>query len=281
MSEERNPEVENSTSLDKINPRPPRFKPVHLYALVGTCLMLAAFVAGGIFTHSAQASTNASFLANASLVDLSKCNPGKQSDPRKQPDPNVAYVLGTITAINGSSLTLHRYDDGATVSVTTTSSTEYGSKLAGKAISSHDLKVGDFIQAAGVYRADKALTAQSITVGLPPSPSEKKPSSEGDKKPGGPANTNQIGILGRITAIHGSTLTVSGFKDGKTYTVNTSTSTAFTSKIAGRQISLSELKVGDFIVAGGTLASNGSLDAQKLVVGPPPSDTPVCKQSSK
>ncbi|GHO69418.1 hypothetical protein KSC_083100 [Ktedonobacter sp. SOSP1-52] len=276
MSEERNPEVENSTPLDKISPRPPRFKPVHLYALVGTCLMLASFVAGGIFMHTAQASTNASLLANTNLVDLSKCNPGKQ------PDPNTAHVLGTITAINGSSLTLRRYDNGAIVSVTTTSSTEYGNKLTDKAISSQDLKVGDFIQAAGVYRADKALTAQSITVGPPPSSSEKKPSSESDKqKLAGSANTNQTNILGRITAIHGSTLTVSGFKDGKTYTVNTSTSTEFASKIAGRHVSLSELKVGDFIVADGKLASNGSLDAQKLAVAEPPSDTSVCKQPSK
>ncbi|EFH87443.1 DUF5666 domain-containing protein [Ktedonobacter racemifer] len=279
MSEERNPEVENSTSLDKISPRSPRFKPVHLYALVGTCLMLASFVAGGIFMHTAQASTNASLLANTNLVDLSKCNPGKQ------PDPNVANVLGTITAINGSSLTLRRYDNGATVSVTTTSTTEYGSKLADKAISSQDLKVGDFIQASGTYNAEKTLTAKSIKIGLPPSSSEKKPSSEGDKqkleKLAGSATTNQTGIVGRITAIHGATLTVSGFNNGKTYTVNTSTSTEFASKIAGHSISLSELKVGDFIMADGKLASNGSLDAQQLTVGPPPSDTPACKQSSK
>lgn len=275
MSQEQNPEVENSTSLDKISQRPPRFKPVHLYALVGACLMLAAFVAGGIFMHPAQASANASLLANANLVDLSKCNPGKQ------PDPNAANVLGTITAINGSSLTLRRYEDGATVSVTTTSSTEYGSKLAGKAISSQDVRVGDFIQASGVYNAEKTLTAKSITVGRAPSPSEKKPSSESDKqKLASSAKPSQTGILGRITAIYGSTLTVS-VKDGKTYTVNTSTSTEFASKIAGRQVSLSELKVGDFIMAGGTLASNGSLDAQQLVVAQPPSDTPVCKQPSK
>ncbi|GHO75319.1 hypothetical protein KSD_30900 [Ktedonobacter sp. SOSP1-85] len=272
MSHEQNPEVENSTSLDKISPRPPRFRPVHLYALVSTCLMLAAFVAGGIFMHTAQASTNASLLANTNLVDLSKCNPGKQ------PDPNTVHVLGTITAINGSSLTLRRYDNGATVSVTTTSSTGYGSKLAGKAISSQDLKVGDFIQADAVYSADKALTAQSITVVSPPSSSEKKPSSESDKqKLEGSAKTNQIGIVGRITAIHGATLTVSGYKNSKTYTVNTSTSTEFASKIAGHSISLSKLKVGDFIMADGTLASNGSLDAREVVVGPLPSDVPACK----
>lgn len=276
MSQERNPEVESGSSLEKIHPRASRFKPVHLYALVGTCLMLAAFIAGGIFMHTAQASTSAPLLASANLVDFSKCNPGKQ------PDSNAANVLGTITAINGSSLTLRRYGDGATVSVNTSASTEYGSKLAGKAITAQDLKVGDFIQASGVYNAEKVLTAQSITVGLPPSPNEKKPSSESDKqKLEGSAKASQTGILGRITAIHGSTLTVSGFKDGKTYTVNTSSSTEIGSKIAGRQISLSELKVGDFIVAGGTLASNGSLDARQVVVGQPPSDTPVCNPSGK
>lgn len=73
--------------------------------------------------------------------------------------------------------------------------------------------------------------------------------------------------FGKITAISGSTITISGGKDNTTYTVDASNAT-FASDPHSTAASISSLKVGDMIAVDGTV-SGTSVTATKIRAGGP------------
>lgn len=75
------------------------------------------------------------------------------------------------------------------------------------------------------------------------------------------------GIAGTISAINGSTLTVTG-KDGTTYTINAASTTV--AKVV--QLQVSDLKVGDTIGVQGSV-SGTSVTANHIMDGMPPAPT--------
>ena len=145
----------------------------------------------------------------------------------------------TITAINGSNLTL-KTEDGWTRTIAVTTNTTI--TRAGKTIAAGDLKVGDQVGFRQDRQTDGTFTITAINVVLP-------------------------SISGTVTKIDGSTITVER-RDGTTATIHVSGDTTY--KIAGDDTpALSDIKVNDIVIASGTQRADGSLDAEALVAGGP------------
>jgi len=143
----------------------------------------------------------------------------------------------TISAINGSSLSL-KTDDGWTRTITVGSSTTI--TKGGATIAIGDLAVGDQIRFAQDKATDGTYTITAIKVVLP-------------------------AIGGEVTAISGNTITVTG-RDGTTGTIHVDSDTTYqVDGTAGK--ALSDVTVGSFVIAEGTLRTDGSLDADTVHSG--------------
>jgi hypothetical protein len=143
----------------------------------------------------------------------------------------------TISAIDGSSLSL-KTDDGWTRTITVGSSTTISK--GGQTIAVGDLAVGDQIRFGQEKATDGTYAITAIRVVLPT-------------------------IAGEVTAVGGSTITVTG-KDGATGTIHVDGDTTYeVNGTAGK--ALSDVTVGAFIVAEGTSRSDGSLDADAIRSG--------------
>ena len=143
----------------------------------------------------------------------------------------------TISAINGSSLSL-KTEDGWTRTITVGSSTTITKGDATIAIG--DLAVGDEIRFAQEKATDGSFSITAIRVVLP-------------------------AIGGEVTAIAGNTITVTS-KDGTTGTIHVDSDTAYNvDGTSGK--ALSDITVGSFVIAEGTLRTDGSLDADAVRSG--------------
>jgi hypothetical protein len=143
----------------------------------------------------------------------------------------------TITAINGSEVTL-KTADGWTRTIAVTADTTI--TRAGTTITLADLKVGDEVRFAQTRNADGTYTVTRIQQVIP-------------------------SVAGQVTAVDGSTITVKRF-DGTTATIHVDASTTYT--VAGVTTpTLADIKVGAVIVAQGTERADGSLDAEAVDSG--------------
>ncbi len=144
----------------------------------------------------------------------------------------TAVASGTITATgkNGKSVTIH-----------TTSSTSY--TRAGKTVAASTLAKGDHIAVRGQRNSDGSINATAIQIVLPV-------------------------YAGKVTAISGSTITIQSPRDSATsYTIHVVSGA--TIRRAGQSAALSDIAVGDRIVATGTLNSDKSLDAEAISIDVP------------
>jgi hypothetical protein len=146
-----------------------------------------------------------------------------------------AFGQISITAINGSDLSL-RTDDGWTRTITVGNSTTI--TKGGQAAKVSDVAVGDVIRFAETRNADGSYTITRIDIVVP-----------------------QVG--GTVTAVGADTITITG-RNGTTTTVRTSASTTY--HVGKTDGSRSDVKVGSAIVASGTKAADGSLDATSVTV---------------
>jgi hypothetical protein len=143
----------------------------------------------------------------------------------------------TITAINGSSLSL-KTDDGWTRTITVGSSTTI--TKGGATIAVGDLAVGDEIRFAQEKATDGTFSITAIHVVMPT-------------------------IGGEVTAISGNTITVTG-KDGTAGTIHVDSDTTYNvDGTSGK--ALTDITVGSFVIAEGTLRTDGSLDAATVHSG--------------
>ena len=140
----------------------------------------------------------------------------------------------TISAINGSNLSL-KTDDGWTRTITVGSSTTIS--RGGATIAVGDLAVGDQIRFRQEKAADGTYTITAIGVVLP-------------------------AIAGQVTAISGNTMTVTGM-GGTTGTIHVDADTTY-SVDGTKGKALSDVTVGTFVLAVGTLRADGSLDADAV-----------------
>src|SRR5579872_7082 len=173
---------------------------------------------------------------------------------------------GQVTAVNGATITVKPFAnrDGAQSAVTTillTGSTQYLAPKGGATAAKSAIKVGVYIRAEGTLSADgKSLTASRVEI-LPNAP------GAGGFMRHGP------GVLGQVTAINGNTIAIKpGMnRDGVAGTVTAVVVTASTAYSTGPGTTAGKdaVKVGSYIVARGTLSSDGkTLTATKVLVLP-------------
>jgi len=143
----------------------------------------------------------------------------------------------TISSISGSNLSLET-EDGWTRTITVGSSTTI--TKAGETIALGDLAVGDQIGFSQERADDGTYTITAIKVVLP-------------------------AIGGEVTAVADNTITVTG-KDGTTGTIHVDGDTTYEVDGTTGQ-ALSDIEVGDFVIAEGALRTDGSLDADTVHSG--------------
>jgi hypothetical protein len=201
--------------------------------------LVAALGIGGVGGGAlalAHASSGGSPSGNVAATTLAQHNGGKGHAGHGRSSSRASL---TITTISGQTIAATRVD-GTKVTIHTTTSTSYS--RAGQTVSASALASGQHIRVRGTRNSDGTITATRIDIVLP-------------------------GYVGAVTAIKGDTITVKG-RDG-THTIDVGSSTRYVQgrDHTGASTSLSAIKVGDRIVAEGTLNSDGSLNAQVVYVG--------------
>lgn len=145
---------------------------------------------------------------------------------------------GVVTNIQGSTITVTGFD-AVQHTITVRGSTKYD--RAGKSAGLSDVKVGSLIQAEGTQNSDESLTAQAVHIILPH-------------------------VAGKVTAIQGSTITISGF-DGTTYSIDASSATFGLPGAASA--SLKDVKVNSIVIAEGALDQKShTLNAVRVEIPP-------------
>jgi hypothetical protein len=208
--------------------------------IIGAAILGGGAIAG--YTGLASAQTSGS--AQASNTQMRR-GPG---------------VHGTVTAVNGSSITITektgpRGAAGTTYTVDASNATvkKFAAGSAPATISASQIAVGDEIGVTGTI-SGTSVTATEIMDGM-------GMTGFGGHGFGGPGKGR--GAIGTVSAVNGSTITLTG-KDGKTYTIDAS-SAAVEKMITG---SLSDVTVGDTIGVEGSV-SGTSVTATKIMDGLP------------
>lgn len=176
------------------------------------------------------------------------------SDTQKGEHQRPAAV-GTVTAVDGSTITLTDKQSGTTYTVDASAATLVkhekpadGQKPAAPTtITVADVAVGDTLMVQGTV-SGSTITATRIDDG---------------EMMGGRGMGHRPGVEGTVTAVNGTTVTVTG-TDGKTYTVAASGATV--SKM--QTISVSDIQVGDSVGIEGTV-SGTDVTATHLMDGIP------------
>jgi hypothetical protein len=214
-----------------------RSLPVRIGMVAGAAVLVVVGAVAAMGASPAPSTTTTNPGASAA--------PGTSAAPRtNQTGPRVGKLgdlLGrggfheiTIKAIDGPNLSLAT-DDGWTRTITVTSTTTI--TKGGATIAVGDLTVGDKIRFGQTRGTDGTYTIKAIRVVLPT-------------------------IAGKVTAIDGNNLTVTQL-DGTTATIQVNAATTY--QVRGvKTATLSDIKVGSFIAAEGTLRTDGSLDAARI-----------------
>jgi len=141
----------------------------------------------------------------------------------------------TVSSVSGQTIIAKR-PDGASVTVKVSSSTTY--TRAGKTVSISAVTSGEAIDVRGTRNSDGSVSATRVDIVLP-----------------------HVG--GRVTAISGSTITITDHEGG-TATIHTAAST--TVQRADQSASVKDIAVGAQINAEGTRNSDGSLNAEAITI---------------
>lgn len=221
---------------DPPGPGDARSLPVRIGIVAGSALLLVVGAVAAMGASSAAPATGGQANLTVAVPDS-----GTEVAP---PDHRMGggmagrgiFASITITAIDGSSLSL-KTDDGWTRTITVGSSTEISK--GGETIALGDLAVGDQVRFTQERATDGTYSITAIRVVLPT-------------------------LGGEVTAVSGDTITVSR-PDDTTGTIHVDGDTTYTT---GRQAGeLSDVTVGSFVLAEGTLRADGSLDADAVHTG--------------
>jgi len=165
----------------------------------------------------------------------------QQPDSSESPDDSLSVVTanGVVTKVGTDSIDVHRAN-GTDATVKVTDGTVI--KKHGQPIHLADIKVGDHVEAVGTAVDATTIAALQIEV-----------------EDGNPSETTRAEVSGAVTGTGTSSLTVS-----KTYTVNVDSNTRIRKQ--GKEISLSDVKVGDFVQAEGTRVDATTILAKEIEV---------------
>ncbi len=171
---------------------------------------------------------------------------GTRSSPTAITATAIQVILptefGVVTKVSGSTITLSSFNSTSRT-VTVSGSTTY--TRAGQAASLSDISTGTAIEAEGTTAADGSLSALRVVIETPR-------------------------LLGQVTAVSGSTITISSASRSgtSTETVTTTESTTYFDT-AGTAVKPSTIAKGTYIVAEGTLSADGkSMTALRITVMP-------------
>ncbi len=168
------------------------------------------------------------------------------------------HVHGTVTAINGTSITITDEHDSATYTIDASAAT-FKKAAVGAApttVTIADIKVGDEVSAMGTL-SGTTLAATEVMDGR-----------FGGHGMGGPGGHGRgPGVMGTVTSVNGSTITVKNH-DGTVYSVNAGSATV--SKMTTG--SLSDVVVGDTIGVQGDV-SGTSVTAKSIMDDLPTPET--------
>lgn len=236
MTEPDQIELQEQVTVSAIKPDG-RSLPIRIGIVAGSAILV---VLGAVAGMGASPSTP----ATADQAELTAAAPLVSSSGAVPLDGGLRSGFGrggfhdiTISAINGSSLSLET-EDGWTRTITVGSSTTI--TKGGETIAVGDLAVGDQIGFSQERASDGTYTITAIKVVLP-------------------------SIGGEVTAIADNTITVT-HKDGTTGTIHVDGDTTYQVNGTTGQ-ALSDIEVGDFVVADGSLRTDGSLDADAVHSG--------------
>jgi hypothetical protein len=207
-------------------------------------LIVAAVGAGaGVVTlASAAEGTNPLAAATQSMMGgMKRGGPGVHG--------TIAAIAGTTITVTGDNGTTYTVDASTAKILKSSPGATPTAPVAGTIAS---LLVGDTVHVRGTV-SGSAVTATEIFDGV----------MMGHK--GGMGRGRGPGIMGTVSAVNGTTLTVAG-KDGTTYTVETGS--AKLSKVV--DIATSDIKVGDTVGVQGTV-SGTTVTAVHVMDGVPPS----------
>lgn len=193
----------------------------------------AALVAVGILAAGATAILTNLLAANDGTagVQVSDQSGWHEGLGRRGGPGGSAFGGITITAINGSSLSLETVD-GWTRTITVDADTDY--YHSGDAIALSDLRVGDEIRFRQTLEDDGTWTIEAIAV-IPPH------------------------VGGQVTAVSGTSITVER-RDGSTATVTVTGDTEFVVN-GDDDATIADVEVDMFLAAIGTQNADGSLTA--------------------
>lgn len=165
----------------------------------------------------------------------------QQPDTSEDPGDSLKVVTanGVVTAVGTDSIDVHRAN-GTDATVKVTDGTAI--KKHGQTIHLADIKVGDHVEAVGTAVDATTIAALQIEV-----------------EDGNPSETNKAEVSGTVTGTGTSSLTIS-----KTYTVNVDSNTHI--RKSGKDISLSDVKVGDFVQAEGSRVDATTILASEIQV---------------
>lgn len=145
-------------------------------------------------------------------------------------DDSTPRVGGEVTAVDGTTITVNDMRKGGTYTIQSSGATF---EKDGASASLSSITVGSHVMAEGTL-SGTTLTATKVMSG---------------KGPGGHGHGRDPGVMGEVTAVDGSTITVTG-KNGTSYTVNAG-SAEVKKMVAG---ALSDIAVGDTIGVQGTVS---------------------------
>jgi hypothetical protein len=291
------PFVTERPTLDAVAPDPsipasePAKKPIWK-SWVAAGIVAAAFIGGAIaaitLTGHHGSGGNQSVQLAASNQNGQNETGGTNGGGNGTGGPNGAGGLdrfemrgaaGTITAIDGSNLTLQArgfQGDTSPVRVVTNAETTFSETVKGRV---SDLKSGDHVIVIGdrsgtsvratniVDNGDQALGFVGRRQGAPngnnlPAPPDDRGNRGNGAGPGGGVFAGARFTAGTVTNVSGSTVTVKT-NAGDTVTVTTTSATTVT---VTKQISLTDLKVGDVVRATGS-NDNGTITAERVQKG--------------
>jgi len=175
-------------------------------------------------------------------------SPGGTEPGRRERRGRFQGVGGTITALNGTSMTLKTFD-GGTATVTLSDKTRY--LRDGQEAKLSDFKVGEPV----VVRAEPAGGNTWTALGV------MTRSDAGNRMREG---LGKRFIAGEIKSIAGTKLTILRI-DGETQTIEVDENTSFRKQ--GESVTLADLKPGDHVFGRGEIKEGGVFHPQILNVG--------------
>jgi hypothetical protein len=160
-------------------------------------------------------------------------------------------VFGTVSAVNGTTLTVtSKTPQGTTTTTYTIDTTNATVEKNNTTSTLGSVTVSNIIMVQGTIN-DTSITATNIHDGKPPMIGAGMKGKDGQGKNGqkGAPGMMKPAVMGNVTAVNGSIITVAG-KDGTTYTVDATNATI---KKAGGAGTLADITVGTMLVAQGTV----------------------------